>query len=72
MTLMIHEWWDESPFPQGIPGAPHKCANWDKLTTWFQDNSFDIFKPGMMRHPVTGLEPPWGVALKGEDPSKVH
>ena len=67
MTMVMYEWWEETPYPQSVIHTPHLCAKWDRLSKWAHQNS-ERALGDIVRHPITGEVP---YPLKPGDLSEV-
>ena len=41
------KWRKEWPIPQPIGLMEHRCLNWDRMTDWAKERSFDLYKHGL-------------------------
>jgi hypothetical protein len=53
-------WGKSQAVPIGNFTSPHECVNWDVLQAWAKERTVDMFKPGVLVHPVFGESFPGG------------
>lgn len=54
MTPIVLVWAKEQAVPIGDVGYQHSCASWQSIQKWVIDREVDIYKPGLVVHPVYG------------------
>jgi hypothetical protein len=51
--LVIYSW-QPGYLKPGANGTAHQCVNWPKLSTWANDRSINMYRPGLIVNPELG------------------
>ncbi|KAI1378895.1 hypothetical protein F4677DRAFT_382319 [Hypoxylon crocopeplum] len=51
--LIIYSWQSDTLKP-GANGTAHQCVDWQKLSGWANERTVDMYKPGLLVHPLLG------------------
>jgi hypothetical protein len=46
--------WQPGILKPGANGTAHQCVDWPRLSSWANDRTIDIYKPGLIVNPELG------------------
>ncbi|KAA8649887.1 oxidase ustYa family protein [Aspergillus tanneri] len=56
LSLFPYQWTSDERIPIALDVGHHQCYNWKRIDDWMKNRSFDIYAPGLVVHPVLGVE----------------